>query len=101
MRDLDVDAVRATEAGLFFGSNAVAQGLADGLQTLEATLSEFHSYLNARNHPPSQVRGAIRAEAAPLKKESTLNEEENETDPATTISTEEAAMRAAEKIGKA
>ena len=64
MRDLDVDAVRATEAGLFFGSNAVAQGLADGLQTLEVTLSEFHSYLNARNHPPSQVRGVIRAEAA-------------------------------------
>ena len=96
MRDLDVDAVRATEAGLFFGSNAVAQGLADGLQTLEATLSEFHSYLNARNHSPSQVRGVIRAEAAPLKKEMTMNEEEKVIETADTISTDEAAVLVAE-----
>ena len=68
MRGLDLDAVRATEAGLFFGSSAMTQGLADGVQTLEATLSQFHLYLNARNHSPSQVRGVIRAEAAlPLK----------------------------------
>ncbi len=77
MRCLDVDAVRATEAGLFFGSNAVAQGLADGLQTLEVTLSEFHSYLNARNHSPSQVRGVIRAEAAHPKKELTMRDAEH------------------------
>ena len=96
MRDLDVDAVRATEAGLFFGSNAVAQGLADGLQTLEVTLSEFHSYLNARNHSPSQVRGVIRAEAAPLKKEMTMNEEEKVIEPNDTISTDEAAVLVAE-----
>ena len=96
MRDLDVDAVRATEAGLFFGSNAVAQGLADGLQTLEVTLSEFHSYLNARNHSPSQVRGVIRAEAAPLKKEMTMNEEEKVIETADTISTDEAAVLVAE-----
>lgn len=68
MRGLDLAAVRATEAGLFFGTNAVAQGLADGVQTLDATLSQFHQFLNARNHSPSQVRGVIRAEAAlPLK----------------------------------
>jgi capsid assembly protease len=64
MRGLDLAAVRATEAGLFFGTNAVAQGLADGVQTLDATLSQFHQFLNARNHSPSQVRGVIRAEAA-------------------------------------
>ena len=64
MRGLDLDAVRATEAGLFFGTNAVTQGLADGVQTLEDTLSQFHQFLNARNHSPSQVRGAIRAETA-------------------------------------
>jgi signal peptide peptidase SppA len=72
MRGLDLDVVRATEAGLFFGSNAVAQGLADGVQTLETTLSQFHQFLNARQNAltrsPSQVRGVIRAEAAlPLK----------------------------------
>lgn len=73
MRDLDLDAVRATEAGLFFGSNAVTQGLADGVQTLEATLSQFHLFLNARQNAltrsPSQVRGVIRAETALPHKE--------------------------------
>lgn len=69
MRGLDLAAVRATEAGLFFGTNALAQGLADGVQTLEATLSQFHQFLNARNHSPSQVRGVIRAEAALPHKE--------------------------------
>jgi capsid assembly protease len=69
MRGLDLAAVRATEAGLFFGTNAVAQGLADGVQSLDATLSQFHQFLNARNHSPSQVRGVIRAEAALPHKE--------------------------------
>ena len=69
MRGLDLDAVRATEAGLFFGTNAVTQGLADGVQTLEDTLSQFHQFLNARNHSPSQVRGVIRAETALPHKE--------------------------------
>jgi signal peptide peptidase SppA len=73
MRGTDIEAVRATEAGLYFGANAVSQGLADGIQTLESTLAEFHSFLNAKNnvliHPPSQVRGVIRAEAALSHKE--------------------------------
>jgi signal peptide peptidase SppA len=69
MRGLDLAAVRATEAGLYFGTNAVAQGLADGVQTLDATFSQFHQFLNARNHSPSQVRGVIRAEAALPHKE--------------------------------
>jgi capsid assembly protease len=69
MRGLDLAAVRATEAGLFFGTNAVAQGLADGVQTLDATLSQFQQFLNARNHSPSQVRGVIRAETALPHKE--------------------------------
>ena len=64
MRGLDIGAVRATEAGLFFGNQAVTQGLADGVQTLDATLTEFHQFIHARNHSPSQVRGVIRAEAA-------------------------------------
>ena len=100
MRGLDLEAVRATEAGLYFGANAVSQGLADGIQTLDATLSEFHSFLNAknnaRNHSPSQVRGVIRAEAAPLKKEMTMNEEEKVIETVDTISTDEAAVLVAE-----
>lgn len=93
MRGLDLDAVRATEAGLFFGGNAVAQGLADGVRTLEVTLSQFHQFLNARNHSPSQVRGVIRAEAALPKKEMTMNEEEKVLE---TIGVDEAAVLVAE-----
>jgi ClpP class serine protease len=93
MRSLDLDAVRATEAGLFFGTNAVTQGLADGVQTLEDTLSQFHQFLNARNHSPSQVRGVIRAETAPPKKEMTMNEEEKVLE---TIGVDEAAVLVAE-----
>jgi signal peptide peptidase SppA len=92
MRGLDLEAVRATEAGLFFGSNAVAQGLADGVQTLDGTLVEFHRFINARNHSPSQVRGVIRAEAAPLKKEMTMNEDK----VLETIGVDEAAVLVAE-----
>ncbi len=97
MRGLDLAAVRATEAGLFFGSNAVTQGLADGVQTLDATLSQFHQFLNARQNAltrsPPQVRGVIRAEAAPLKKEMTMNEEEKVLE---TIGVDEAAVLVAE-----
>jgi len=97
MRGLDLVAVRATEAGLYFGGNAVAQGLADGVQTLDATLSQFHLFLNARQnaltHSPSQVRGVIRAEAAPLKKEMTMNEKEKVLE---TIGVDEAATLVAE-----
>jgi capsid assembly protease len=102
MRGLDIDAVRATEAGLYFGSNAVAQGLADGVQTLDTTLSQFHLFLNARQnaltHSPSQVRGVIRAEAAPLKKEMTMNEEDKVLE---TIGVDQAAVLVAEKVAEA
>jgi len=81
---------------LYFGTNAVAQGLADGVQTLDATLSQFHQFLSARNHSPSQVRGVIRAEAAILRKEMTMNEKEKVIDPTDTISTDEAAVLVAE-----
>jgi signal peptide peptidase SppA len=84
MRTLDLDAVRATEAGLYFGSNAVAQGLADGVQTLDATLTEFHLFLNAPKNAsqnaltqsPSQVRGVFRTETANPRKDLNMSEEQ-------------------------
>jgi signal peptide peptidase SppA len=84
MRRLDLDAVRATEAGLYFGSNAVVQGLADGVQTLDATLTEFQLFLNTpKNAPqnaltqsPSQVRGVFRTETAYPRKDLNMSEEQ-------------------------
>ena len=98
MRGLNLDAVRSTQAGLFFGSNAVAQGLADGVQTLESTLAEFHQFIHARNHSPSQVRGVIRAEAAfPLKELSMPDPQDTSQKPvAETIDLVEAEKRVSE-----
>lgn len=102
MRGLDLDAVCATEAGLFFGSNAVAQGLADGIQTLEATLAEFHRFINAPKnaltHPPSQVRGVIRAEAAHPPQELLMSDPQDtlEETLSETIGVDEAAALVAE-----
>ena len=48
MRRLDTDAVRATEAGIYFGMDAVSAGLADAVGSLDAVLAEFSSFLVAR-----------------------------------------------------
>jgi len=48
MRRLDADAVRATEAGIYFGMDAVTAGLADAVDSLDAVLAEFSSFLVAR-----------------------------------------------------
>ena len=105
MRGLDIGTVRATEAGLFFGSQAVAQGLADGVQTLETTLSQFHQFINAPKnaltHSPSQVRGAIRAEAAPFRKEMTMNDEEKVIETIQAMHTDEAAVQVAHLVAEA
>src|SRR5690606_3741977 len=47
-RGLPDDAVRATEAALYFGPQAVASGLADAVGTLESTLAEFSTHLSTR-----------------------------------------------------
>ena len=102
MRVLDVDAVRATEAGLYFGGNAVTQGLADGVQTLEATLTEFDQFINAPKNAltqsPSQVRGVIRAETALPHKELSMSDPQDAHDKnlSETIGVDEAAVLVAE-----
>jgi ClpP class serine protease len=102
MRGLGIDVVCATEAGLYFGGNAVTQGLADGVQTLEATLTEFHQFINAKNnaliHSPSQVRGVIRAETALPHKELPMSDPQDTPDKnlSETIGVDEAAVLVAE-----
>jgi signal peptide peptidase SppA len=48
MRGLEPDAVRATEAGLFYGEQAVAAGLADAVRPFDAVLTEFTEALAAQ-----------------------------------------------------
>jgi signal peptide peptidase SppA len=52
MRGLDVATVRATEAALFFGEDAVTAGLADGLASFDATLADFATALRGRGRSP-------------------------------------------------
>lgn len=52
MRGLDADAVRATEAALFFGEDALAAGLADGIASFDATLADFATALETRGRSP-------------------------------------------------
>lgn len=57
-RGLDADAVRATEAGLFFGSDAVATGLADAVGSLDDALTQLTQSLSPL---PTQVAPASQA----------------------------------------
>ena len=91
-RGLTADAVRATEARLFFGENAVAAGLADEVGTLRESLASLAATL-------AQPRTIVTAPAAPPgpashqpsnRKEHVMNDDtdtlktEGETPPAST-----------------
>ena len=52
MRGLDADAVRATEAAMFFGDDAVASGLADAVAPFTTTLADFSTALRGRGRSP-------------------------------------------------
>ena len=71
-RSLSSDAIRATEAGLFFGDDAVKAGLADGVGTFESTVQSLANTLTPKprketrmldEKPPVDLE-AIRKEAA-------------------------------------
>ena len=49
MRAMQANTIRDTQAGLFFGPDAVRCGLADSLASADQVVSEFTAYLGARN----------------------------------------------------
>ncbi len=65
MRGLDPDAVRATEAGLFYGEQAVAAGLADAVMPLEQVMTEFTDALAAKQRltQPGVARASPRSQS--------------------------------------
>jgi hypothetical protein len=65
MRTLDADAVRATEAGIYFGADAVTSGLADAVGSLDAVLAEFSSFLVARRARGHAVTDSTRSLVVP------------------------------------
>ncbi len=62
MRGIDPDAVRATEAGVFYGEQAVAVGLADAVMPLEQVMTEFTDALAAKQRlaQPGTARASPR-----------------------------------------
>jgi len=73
-RGLDAQAIEATEAGLFFGQDAVTAGLADAVGTFDDALSQLTESLSS-----SPMAAAARGPFLNLQTESPMNDR---TDPA-------------------
>ncbi|BCO30103.1 phage capsid assembly protein [Thiohalobacter sp. COW1] len=73
MRGLEADAVRATEAGLFFGEQTLTAGLADAVASRDQLLEIFATFLNpqgrSRNPAPQTRPGS-----APMTQENDMTE---------------------------
>jgi signal peptide peptidase SppA len=63
MRGLSPEAVRATEAGLYFGEAAVDSGLADAVSSFDAITAEFAQFVQT----PKPVTGGARAASSIAK----------------------------------
>lgn len=94
MRTLGTDDVRATEAGLYFGPNAIAAGLADAVGTFESALTDFSLFLSSRSRKSPQARAGTRTEAVIPSKEDSM--QDNETQVAEMIGVDQAAVMIAE-----
>jgi signal peptide peptidase SppA len=81
MRTLATDDVRSTEAGLYFGANAIAAGLADAVGTFESALADFSLFLSSRSRKSPQARAGTRTEAATPTQEQKMNPQEVEVVP--------------------
>lgn len=94
MRTLAIDDVRSTEAGLYFGANAITAGLADAVGTFESALTDFSLFLSSRSRKSPQARAGTRTEAVIPSKEHSM--QDNETQVAEMIGVDQAAVMIAE-----
>lgn len=101
MRGIDARVIRATEAGLFFGANAIPAGLADAVGTLDAALADLSLFLSSRSRTSPQARGLFRTEAATSDKELDMQDPEVVTDMSGAMSAEATAAMVAEKVTEA
>lgn len=87
MRGIKPQAVRSTQAALFFGEDAVKAGLADGVLSLDTAVAEMKNHLltNRLRSPLLSVRaGSARARAGP--------ESSSDSTPNQPLSTKETSM---------
>lgn len=106
MRSLDVADVSATEAGLFFGGNAIRAGLADAVGTFESAVADFSQFLSTRRRQSPQARVSTRTEAATSDKEIEMEDPVVNSGPVAPvvpemIGVDAAAVLVAEQVDKA
>ena len=61
MRGLSEEAVRSSEAGLYFGEEALAAGLADAVGSFDALVPEFSDFLSVRRARNAAARSMVRS----------------------------------------
>lgn len=66
-RGLSVDAVRATEAGVYFGQQAIAQGLADRIEPPQAAINRIAAQVAGNRKPKPVQRIGARAAAMDIR----------------------------------
>lgn len=94
-RNLSKEKVQSTEAALFFGSNAMDHGLADGLRTLHDLIAPSPKDSNAMMNPIcSTPKRRLSMENSPLEEKSTLEEE---IQPQETLENEKSPLEAPQK----
>jgi capsid assembly protease len=74
MRGIDTQAVRATEAGVYFAQDAVDAGLADAVGSLDGVIADFSAFLSTRRarvrSPPSSTHSMVSADPVTLSNHS-------------------------------
>ncbi len=93
MRRLGIDTVRATEAALVFGEQALAAGLVDGVQSLERTLDAMQLALIPTRPQSLPARSAL---LSPAQESPMTTETQATPETPLTISLEEAAAQVAD-----
>lgn len=69
MRAVSEDMVRATEAGLYFGPEAIQAGLADSVMSFDKVLTEFNTFLTPQGRSRSPARAQSQVDCATHHKE--------------------------------
>ena len=77
MRNLEPRFVRSTQAGLYFGPEAVTAGLADAQGSFDTAITDFSAFLSARRSrgfAPSVTSNAQFASSIPIKEVSLMSD---------------------------
>lgn len=90
MRAVSEDAVRSTEASLYFGPEAIQAGLADSLMSFDEVLTEFNTFLTSqgRLRSPARTQSQVGCATHPHKEINMLENHEAPDEESTSASPE-------------